>query len=70
MKRVLVAVNVPDDYDKESVAIAVDSYFGRTFHVEADSTVWSWADFWLDYEEGVVGPNVEPDPSTVVQSSN
>lgn len=51
MKRVLVALSVPDDTEPGDFATELECYRG-----DADPTVWEWADFWSAYAEGSVTP--------------
>lgn len=50
MKRVIIAVNAPDDVDINDIATEMNCYFS-----DADATVYNCAeDFVLDYQEGAL----------------
>lgn len=52
MRRVLVAMNVPEDDAVSDVAMGLELEFEGS-----DPTVWEWQDFFKDVEDGVVSPH-------------
>lgn len=52
MKRVIITVNVPDNMSDGDIATWIE---GVDKDLQ-DPVVWEWPKFWLDVEEGLVGP--------------
>jgi len=56
VKRVVVTVNVAADMEDATVAEVVNQAFEDVASPYPDATAWEWDRFWLDVDEGVVGP--------------
>lgn len=50
-KRVLIAVSVPDEWDKDSIADMATIQFCTAKSPVPDPTVWEWPDFWADHRD-------------------
>jgi len=50
MKRIVITATVEDDTDLVGLASDLERDL-------RDPTVWAWGGFWLDVQDGRVGPN-------------
>lgn len=52
-KRIIIAVTVDDDVNGDNLATGMPADVGQ------DATVWEWAAFWADVDDGVITPRAD-----------
>jgi purine nucleoside permease len=53
VKRMVITVSVAEYVIDDDLAIQVEG------HGLLDATAWEWGNFWLDVENGIVGPDMD-----------